>query len=222
MLANAMWYGSAEGVERDRALKIGPVILSLATVLVSVYSSLTVVPINLIVVQLFRKSKPRFMVELPDGTRVEMKNGSRIATKPKGKRITNMLKYQSNDPFAPPTKDQENFESVEDAEMVIEDLEDELESGKEFKRKKIVRRVRVQSAEGDKPKKKKKRKYWFPWWCVPVSWTLCILATALSLFFVLLYSLQWGRTKSEEWMSALLLSFVQSVVIIQPIKVKHR
>ena len=48
-----------------------------------------------------------------------------------------------------------------------------------------------------------------------------ILSIAASLFFVLLYSLDWGKPKSEEWLSALMLSFFQSVIIIQPFKVSE-
>ena len=41
----------------------------------------------------------------------------------------------------------------------------------------------------------------------------------VSAFFVILYSLEWGETKSLEWLSALVFSFFQSVALIQPVKI---
>ena len=67
--------------------------------------------------------------------------------------------------------------------------------------------------------KKYKRKYPLPYWCVYVAWSLAILAVLLSSFFVILYSLQWGKEKAEEWMTSFFLSFFQSLLIIQPFKV---
>lgn len=34
------------------------------------------------------------------------------------------------------------------------------------------------------------------------------------------YSFEWGREKSIDWLKAFLLSFAESVVLIQPLKVK--
>ena len=65
-------------------------------------------------------------------------------------------------------------------------------------------------------------KYIFPYWVNYITWTLVVLSCAISASFVVFYSLEWGKTKSEEWLSSLLLSICQSVVIIQPIKVKLR
>ena len=59
-----------------------------------------------------------------------------------------------------------------------------------------------------------------PWWCVIIAWTLVALSTAGAAFFTILYSLQWGQEKSTAWLTTFLLSFFQSVVLIQPLKVK--
>lgn len=59
----------------------------------------------------------------------------------------------------------------------------------------------------------------FPPICLLFSWILVVVSTFTSLFFVL-YSLEWGKTKSEEWLTSMLISFVESIIIIQPAKVR--
>lgn len=54
-----------------------------------------------------------------------------------------------------------------------------------------------------------------------IAWILLIIAIFSSFFFVLLYSLEWGKTKSEQWLTSMLISFTQSVIVIQPFKVKY-
>ena len=62
----------------------------------------------------------------------------------------------------------------------------------------------------------------FPWWCVIIAWVLVALSTAGAAFFTILYSFQWGQEKSTAWLTTFLLSFFQSVVLIQPLKVKYK
>ena len=58
-----------------------------------------------------------------------------------------------------------------------------------------------------------------PWWCVIIAWILVVLSIIGAAVFTILYSFQWGREKSTAWLTNFLLSFFESVVIIQPIKV---
>lgn len=62
-------------------------------------------------------------------------------------------------------------------------------------------------------------KYPLPHFCIYIAWTIAVLSIAVPAFFVILYSLDWGKTKSLEWMSSLVLSFAQSVVFVQPLKI---
>ena len=59
-----------------------------------------------------------------------------------------------------------------------------------------------------------------PWWCVYFGVLFVVLSVAVSAFFTILYSLQWGSIKSTAWLTCFLLSFFQSVVIVQPLKVR--
>ncbi|CAF4734744.1 unnamed protein product, partial [Rotaria socialis] len=58
-----------------------------------------------------------------------------------------------------------------------------------------------------------------PHWLVYVAWILVILSILTSSFFVILYSLEWGAQRANEWLITMMLSFGQSILIIDPLKV---
>lgn len=66
-----------------------------------------------------------------------------------------------------------------------------------------------------------KEKKLLPSFFVYVAWILIFLSVSVSCFFVLLYSLEWGSEKSQEWLTAMLISSLQSIFLIQPIKVNR-
>lgn len=149
MIANAMWYGAADSGENDFVLQLGPITISAAVLLVSIFGSLTVFPINLIVVQLFRKSRPKHI----------------------------------------------------GPEDCTEDQQKKAMSHKQ----KILAFL--------------KQKYWFPHWVTYIAWALTILTNLAACFFIILYALDWGEERANKWLSSLLLSTIQSVFFVQPIKV---
>nr|XP_055072277.1 polycystic kidney disease protein 1-like 2 isoform X1 [Misgurnus anguillicaudatus] len=65
----------------------------------------------------------------------------------------------------------------------------------------------------------KKKGWWLPWWFVFVGWALLFIMSGLSTFFTLLYGFQYGRESSIQWVVTLTLSLVQSIFILQPLKV---
>lgn len=48
---------------------------------------------------------------------------------------------------------------------------------------------------------------------------MIILSVATSSFFIILYSLEWGAQRANEWLITMMLSFGQSVLVIDPLKV---
>ncbi|XP_078583302.1 polycystin-1-like protein 2 [Branchiostoma floridae x Branchiostoma japonicum] len=48
-----------------------------------------------------------------------------------------------------------------------------------------------------------------------MAWVLVVLVSMVSSFFVILYSLDWGREKSEAWLKALFLSFGLSSLVTE-------
>lgn len=59
-----------------------------------------------------------------------------------------------------------------------------------------------------------------PYWIVYVAWVMLTIIVAVSAFFLLLYSMEWGSSKSEEWLSSFILSFLESITLIDPVKVR--
>ena len=56
-------------------------------------------------------------------------------------------------------------------------------------------------------------------WFVYVAWFLCFCACTVSATFTIFYSLNWGKRKSELWLSSMFISFIQDVTMIEPAKV---
>ena len=59
----------------------------------------------------------------------------------------------------------------------------------------------------------------FPHWFNYVAWVLCFIVVAASASVTFFYSLQWGKTISNEWLSSMIMSFTEDLFVVQPIKV---
>ena len=70
-----------------------------------------------------------------------------------------------------------------------------------------------------KSKKKPKPKATLPHWVIYIAYVLIFFASGTAAFFVILYGFQFGKEKSDNWMKSMMLSFWQSVLVIQPVKV---
>ena len=193
MVTNAMWYHSDE-TGNDQVIRLGPIVFSAAAFLVSIFSSLMVIPINLAIVQLFRKSKPTGWEE------EEVSHDER--------------------------KGEEEEETEDDSESSDVDTNGEVESEGDLD----LEHVDSEKSDGKKKMKKQavkaKRQPWWrqpyplPHWCVYVAWFISVASIVASAFFVIMYSFSFGKEKSEAWLSALVFSFTESVVVIQPLKVR--
>ncbi|XP_078598027.1 polycystin family receptor for egg jelly-like [Branchiostoma floridae x Branchiostoma japonicum] len=55
----------------------------------------------------------------------------------------------------------------------------------------------------------------FSRWPKYVAWTIVVVSSVVSSFFVIMYSLDWGREKSEAWLKAFFLSFCLTSVVAE-------
>lgn len=46
-----------------------------------------------------------------------------------------------------------------------------------------------------------------------------VLSILTCSFFIILYSLEWGAKRANEWLMTMMLSFGQSILVIDPLKV---
>ena len=54
---------------------------------------------------------------------------------------------------------------------------------------------------------------------VYIAWFLCFCTCIVSATFSIFYSLVWGKSLSEQWLSSMLISFAQDVAVNEPAKV---
>lgn len=115
--------------------------------------------------------------------------------------------------------------SVPDSEM---DLKKKADSKSPYKFKSEVQLesgdIGLKIENDDKKKinpngKEKKQKRRLPYWMKYFAWTLLVLTSFTAAFFVVLYGFQFGKDKSAQWISSMMVSFVQDVFISQPIKI---
>ncbi|XP_038661911.1 polycystic kidney disease protein 1-like 2 [Scyliorhinus canicula] len=73
----------------------------------------------------------------------------------------------------------------------------------------------------DAYRKEKKNVYSksLPSWLIYIAWLLVFITSGVSAFFTMLYSFDYGKEKSIQWLISMIVSFIESVFVIQPIKV---
>ncbi|KAI8485745.1 hypothetical protein Bbelb_365790 [Branchiostoma belcheri] len=128
MLSSAMWYKAENTTADTRVLNLGFVLFTIQELYISLMTVLTVLPVNLVLLQLFRMEAP-LSVNTPE-----------ISIRPS-----------------------------------------------------------------------KKAKY--------VAWLTVFLVSTSSKFFVLLYSMEWGKEKSDAWMKAFVLSFMGSSCVMDTLQI---
>lgn len=83
----------------------------------------------------------------------------------------------------------------------------------------ISKQERKEEMEKKNKKKKPKKKKLLPYWFLYIAWVICFLTCFTTAFFCVLYGLQFGKEKSAQWISSMLISFFQDVLVSQPIKI---
>ena len=59
----------------------------------------------------------------------------------------------------------------------------------------------------------------FPWWCKLLAYVMALAMIAGSAFFILVKGIEFGDEKVKKWITSLLLSFVMSIFVTQPLKI---
>ena len=223
MIANAMFYGQGGKAAGTASLQIGPLRFNLGMLWISFISILVVTPPILLVVTLFRMSKPK-----RQSPNRHFASKSNIAESDE----TIVEVFQPRSPHASCSSDHskpeghENENPIEDPKAVMDGRRLDPDQrwrcacsclspcckGNHHKVDIIKHAITFDESTGSRR---------LPYQCVFVSYVLVAVAVAASGFFLVLYSMQWGKAKSEEWLSAMFLSTFQSLFILDPIKVSH-
>ena len=83
----------------------------------------------------------------------------------------------------------------------------------------IFRNVKPNLASDENQGDNRKVPGCLPHFFVFIGWTSCLLTSLAAAAFTLFYSLVWGKETSNQWLTSIMVSFFQDVVIIQPLKV---
>ena len=92
-------------------------------------------------------------------------------------------------------------------------------SGERVKEKSKDSETHNEEDEDKNKDKKKKKKKTLPHCFVYISYGLVFIACTVSATFTVFYGLTFGKEKSEGWLSSMMISFWQDVLISQPLKV---
>jgi len=152
------------------------------------------VPVNIIIVTLFRSSKPSETLEIKKSSQ------SRVGSKASLADNTSMKSIDSSATLSSPESPILNAKAGEEQLLVDR-------KGSDVKGKKEEKAA------------KKKEPFLFPHWCIYVGWFLTISTILASSVVVVIYGMVFGNSKSLEWLTAVIIGFVQDIIVIQPIKI---
>ncbi len=253
MIANAMFYRSDDNVEQVHEISVGPLSFGVHQLWVSFASSMVVIPVNVLIDQLFRKS-------IPKPNKVDAKNENKslfskfkISAWTKNKEKHN---DQSDDigqkdvstisrPLSIISDDDNDDNDDKDESVSLSRTSSPLSSitSTHMSDKSLIasrsqrkwslssklsflsNKDTVQDIEDkingnvQKLENKRSKKKSLPYWCAYIAWFVCVVTVVTSAFFTFTYSLEWGKEKANKWLTAMLLSIVESVLLIQPTKV---
>lgn len=208
MLANLMFYqaGADDNSTASQSIHIGPFIFSVKQIMIGVQSSFVVLPVNMIIVSIFRKLRPR-----EDDSKSK-----------KYEEIEEETNFSNPELTETSNSKIETSGSVDSTSQVAyiastEDSRDNSEK-KVFNWKTLVS-IFKKDEDSDYERKKSKKKFLFPYWCIYIAYVLVAVSSLTCGFFCMLYGFTFGKEKSEKWLTSMLVSFFQSVVVIQPFKV---
>lgn len=92
-------------------------------------------------------------------------------------------------------------------------------AGEKAKEKSKESEAHDEGEDDKKKEKKKKKKKTLPHCFVYISYGLVFISCTVSATFTVFYGLTFGKEKSEGWLSSMMISFWQDVLISQPLKV---
>jgi polycystin 1L2 len=78
-------------------------------------------------------------------------------------------------------------------------------------------KYKVERCNNEKKKQKKELK--FPWWTKIIAYVLSFVFAAVSIFFIIMQGISFGDDKCTKWLTSIMVSFITSILLTQPIQV---
>ncbi|XP_035689580.1 polycystic kidney disease protein 1-like 2 [Branchiostoma floridae] len=213
MLTNIMFFGRGDDFEPPEPLRIAGVEIdspiSLPQLMIGIQSAVIILPVNLIIVFLFRNS----------GTLKTKKSDDKKSNSELGRRVLKLLhrrprhkqNFISNNPDTPSywySRDRPvTYDNEKDHKLRV--LQSSLNIDIKDCHKKNDQ-YEDDVGRGQKPS--------LPWWFVLIGWLLVWSASFVAAFFTVLYTLSVGKAKAEAWVCTFVTSFVTDLFLVQPVK----
>eukprot|EP00106_Octopus_bimaculoides_P013343 XP_014780785.1 PREDICTED: polycystic kidney disease protein 1-like 2 [Octopus bimaculoides] len=232
MLANAVFYKSgSEATKRKYEFTIvGSASINLQALYISFISCLIVLPVNIAVDQLFRKSRPKTnLVSSIWGKQLEQ-----TKQQPNINQLNspNILTEKANSSLNVKMADQLRATSAlysrtptilcEDNQAQFQALSPVFPMLSHFSNCEIgsIRETYNISKETMSSKKQSKcSKDSLPHGCIYIGWLLVFANIGTSAFLTFSYSMEWGKEKSNAWLTSMFMSLGESITVIQPTKI---
>ncbi len=242
MMSNIFFYGvDITSGSSGGAFILGPITITVSQICVGVISSLMVFPPNLLVVQVFRLSRPpperinwkfwqrkKKPPEEKSNEEIEKDKQDRMDEKAEEELQNQLefletgnedrLKLKSRDSkkvsFAPATESEE-LDLKESKDEGFEDGEQEkmdIKEGEDGEMKLVAGLKKTD-------KKKKKKKFMLPWQFLFVGWTTGFITIGYAFYLTIQVAGSFGREKATEWLQTMCCSLIQDILFSQPIKV---
>ncbi|KAL7854792.1 hypothetical protein SRHO_G00169820 [Serrasalmus rhombeus] len=184
MLTSIIFWGIPTNPS-EQSLDVGNIKFSWKQVMIGVQSSIIMFPVNLLIVSIFRFTRPRKKIQKVEEDQ-QPKSGSPQQEK----------KHSDTSP-------QWCKQTDIAVEYVIKDHVTCISS----------------PGVGRSGGSKKCCQKGLPWWFLFVGWFLVAATSGVSAFFTILYGLNYGKQRSISWLISMTVSFFESLLLTQPIKV---
>ena len=219
-----MFYQLGDAEESLR-IKFGPIDFTWQQLMIGIQSSIVVVPFNLMIITIFRFTGPRKPSEREQkaGPKGQEKKAGANA-KPKGKTKPKDEKLigregshckKSKDKKGP--TDQKSKDKNK-SEPKAKD-KNKADSKTKTKKEELQKTNREKTAPKAGQEVTKRRKFKLPYWCNYIAYTLAFLTSFVGALITIFYSMVWGKEKSDKWILSVIISLVQDIFFVQPLKV---
>ena len=196
MLMNILYYGVSEEIESE-GIMLGPVKITMEQILIGVLSNLITFPPTFIIVQLFRRSRARVTrtARLRQIVKESFEKAHEENDDDSDGEFNDLNRAGSPDTNGQFIKTKVN---LNESNQVEDDVEEE----------------EVKPEDYEKPK----RPLTFPWWCRIIAMIMSYACMIVSIFFIIVRGLEFGNDKVTKWVTSLVISFITSVFLTQPIQ----
>ncbi|XP_019645325.1 PREDICTED: polycystic kidney disease protein 1-like 2 [Branchiostoma belcheri] len=217
MVTNIMFFGRGDDFDPPEPIRIGGIEIdppiSLPQIMIGLQSAAIIMPVNLIIVFLFRNSGSRSSVEnekTASRNNVSLKSLTKCL--PQKKQNDKEASKKRNEP--PSLWHRKEKDTVQKRQYhdysekylckrpIQLSFDESVDAGNETDPEDVDT---IQNSS-------------LPWWSVYIGWLLVWSASFLAAFFTVLYSLSFGRAKAEAWLVTFLTSFLTDLFLIQPFK----